>query len=168
FMFTVTVSDVPFYRRRSLPGIKAQLIGLLQQEMQPRRLALALALGVTVGLLPSIWGSSLLCILLAFVCRLNPLLVQLANYIVYPLQICLFLPYFKFGGFLFADKKLPANLDIFLENLRDSPLQTLEQYWQANLQALFAWLLTVPLLLSGSFLLALLLIARLNPADSHQ
>lgn len=158
-MSTVTVSN------RAVPGLnrlKNLLIDLLQQGLQPQRLALALAVGATIGLLPTIWGTSLLCLLCAGPLRLNQLVVQLANFLVCPLQIMLFLPYLNFGEQLFRSQLLPHNSALLWQQLQAAPLATLENYWQANLQAACIWLLSAPLLLALIYLFALLLVKQLH------
>lgn len=166
-MSIVTVSETKIPGTRTFAKLKARLLDLLKQGMQPRQLALALALGATIGLLPTVWGTSVLCILFAWLLRLNQLVVQLANYLVYPLQILLFIPYFQMGEHLFGSNYLPGNLNFFLTNLQSNPLQVLDQYWQANLQAACAWLLSLPLLMACSYPVAMLLLRRLHPAESN-
>jgi uncharacterized protein (DUF2062 family) len=139
----------------------------MKQGMQPHQLVFALVLGATIGLLPTIWGTSVLCILFAWLLRLNQLVVQLANYLVYPLQILLFIPYFQLGEYLFGRNHLPDNLDLFLTNLQTDPLQIFDRYWQANLQAACVWLLSLPLLMACSYPVAILLLRRLHPAESN-
>lgn len=167
-MSTVTVSEIRLPGTGSFAKLKIQLSSLLRQGCQPRQLSLALALGITIGLLPTVWGTSLICILLAYLCRLNQLAVQLANYLIYPLQILLFIPYFQGGELLFASNNLPADFDLWFETLQSAPLAVLEQYWQANLQAACAWLLSAPLLMAGSYFLAHALIGQLGPAETNR
>jgi hypothetical protein len=145
-------------------AIKQRLSGLLQQGLQPRQLAMALALGATIGLLPTVWGTSLLCLLAARLPRLNQLAVQLANYLVYPLQPLLFLPYLTLGELLFSDTRLRASPEDGFAALPASPWAGLERCWQNNLHAVCAWLLTSPLLLTCSFLLCRFLLKRLAGA----
>jgi hypothetical protein len=133
-------------------AIKQRLSGLLQQGLQPRQLAMALALGATLGLLPTVWGTSLLCLLSARLLRLNQLAVQLANYLVYPLQL------------LFSGTRFRTSPGDGFAALPASPWAGLERCWQNNLHAVCAWLLTSPLLLTSSFLLCLLLLNRLAGA----
>ena len=70
---------------------------ILHQGLSPRSLALAIALGATIGIFPTLWGTSLICFALAGLLRLNHMAVQLANYMVYPLQLGLAVPYFLLG-----------------------------------------------------------------------
>jgi uncharacterized protein (DUF2062 family) len=140
-------------------NLLAQQLG---RGLQSRNLALALALGVTIGLVPSVWGASLLCCFLAACFGLNQAVVQLANYLVYPLQIMLLVPYFKLGNNLFSGPNLSGNLTALPALLRSAPLETVDRFWQANLRAIAVWLLTAPLLLGVSYILALKLIQWLN------
>jgi uncharacterized protein (DUF2062 family) len=161
-MSIATVSENRISGRGLFYKLKSQLGFLLSQGMMPRQLALAIAMGIAIGLLPTAWGTSLVCILFAAIFRLNQMLVQLANYLVYPLQILLFIPYFRLGEFLFSSHNLPPAFDCFIEDLQSEPLTVLHQYGQANLQAVFAWLLTAPFLMVGCFFIAQALMARLH------
>jgi len=164
-MFITTVSENRSSVRGLFCRLQSQLSQLLIQGALPRQLAFAIAMGVAIGLLPTVWGSSLICILLAAIFRLNQLIVQLANCLVYPLQILLLIPYFRIGESLFASHNLPADFDCFIAELQSAPLTVVHQYWQANLQAILAWLLTTPFLLASCFLLAHFLIVRFLPEN---
>lgn len=160
-MSIVTVSDFRFPGSRIFVRLKKQLLLLLRQGLQPRRLAWALALGLTVGILPTVWGTSVVCILLAWLFGLNQLVTQLANYLATPLHLLLLVPYFKFGTALFDEYPLPDSPGQLFAMLKSEPLATLELYWQANLQAIVVWGLSAPVLFGGSYLLASFLVRRL-------
>lgn len=139
--------------RRKLARLRQLLEEQLQQGLAPRRMAFALALGATLGLLPTLWGTSLLCFLCAWWLRLNQPLVQLANYLVYPLQILLFIPYLRAGDRLFSLHSLPPNIETLTKQLQENPLQFMAQLGGANLRAVAAWGLSAPLLLVTGYLL---------------
>ncbi|PLY01449.1 MAG: phosphatidylserine decarboxylase [Desulfuromonas sp.] len=120
-------------------------------------------LGATVGVMPVIWGTSLLCILLAALLRWNQAVVQLANCLTLPLHISLFVPFFIGGERFFATHLLPNDTERLTELLSHSPGLFLQQFWQANLQALVVWGITTPLLFSATFLLSGLCLKRLRP-----
>jgi len=133
--------------------IRDLLRALLAQGVTPRQLALAMAVGAAIGCMPLVWGTSLLCVSVAAVLRLNQVVVQAANYLVYPLQILLFLPYLKAGRWLFSGSDAgQLQLGSLLLYLREAPLQFLHAFWLLNLQALFVWLITLPLLGAVAFL----------------
>ena len=146
-----------FKRKKNITSrvrlLRRQLSEQLKQGLGPRDLALALALGATVGLMPLVWGTSLLCIVLAACLRLNQVVVQVANYLVYPLQIVLFLPVLFWAQQLFGSFLMPDDVGGLVDLIKHAPGQFLLQFWQVNLQALLVWLILSPLIFAMSFAL---------------
>ncbi|MCM2357013.1 MAG: DUF2062 domain-containing protein [Geobacteraceae bacterium] len=109
--------------------------------LTPQQLALTIALGVTVGILPIPWGATPLCAFLAFWLGLNQAAIQGANYLALPLQLALFVPFYTLGARIFPrGPALSAELPFALS---------------APLKALGAWLLIAPLLAVVLYLLLL-------------
>jgi uncharacterized protein (DUF2062 family) len=117
------------------------LLGILKTGISPGQLAVAFSLGIVVGIIPLLGSTTLICMLLAFILRLNLPALQLANYIVFPLQLLLFIPFFKMGGYLFDPLQIPASVTQIREMIREDFLGTIRQFWFANLQALLVWLI---------------------------
>lgn len=134
-------------------ALREQLHRLLLQGHSRRRLAWALALGVTLGLAPLVWGTTLLCLLLAVVLRLPIVAVQAANYAVYPLQIALLFPFLTVGQYLLASGQ-PEVLTRLRETLTVDPLLCARLFWQVNLRGMAVWLVVAPLLLWVAYRLA--------------
>ncbi|MHB1398746.1 MAG: DUF2062 domain-containing protein [Trichloromonadaceae bacterium] len=116
----------------------------LRQGLTPNQLALTLALGITLGVLPTVWGTSLLCVLAAWMLRLNQPLLQLVNCLVFPLQILLFVPFLQLGIFLFGGETPPLVQAWEPRGLLSEPLQTLRLAGEANLLAVAGWALAAP------------------------
>lgn len=133
---------------------------LLRQGCSPGRLALSVAVGATVGLAPLIWGTSLLCAILAWRLRLNQLAVQIGNYACYPLQIALFVPFLLAGQKLFLPSTHASSLEFWRAALNAGPLLFLETFWRTNLCALLVWLLMTPFWLCCCFLFLRTLLNR--------
>jgi uncharacterized protein (DUF2062 family) len=95
--------------------------GFLKQGITPKRLAVTIALGAIVGVFPVLGTCSLICAGLAFAMRLNMAAIQLANYLVYPLQLILFYPHVRIGQWVFNDHSIPISLEeakaLFAEDL---------------------------------------------------
>jgi uncharacterized protein (DUF2062 family) len=120
---------------------------LLRQGVTPGRLAFSLALGLTVGVAPLLWGTTLICALLAWRLKLNPVAVQAANYACYPLQVALLVPFFIGGQQIFDPSGIPAG-ELWRQSLDQGPLALGEHFWLASLRALALWALAAPLLLA--------------------
>lgn len=109
--------------------------------MTPRKLALTLCLGAALGVLPLLWGTSLLCLLLAHLLRLNHVALQSVNYLLFPLQLALLVPFFKLGAWLFPwGPPLPPQL---IASLIRNPGGSWHLFGWITLKSLAAWLVTV-------------------------
>jgi uncharacterized protein (DUF2062 family) len=134
----------------------------LVQGMSPRRLALTLALGAAVGMLPVIWGSTLLCALLAFRLKLNQAIIQAANYLVYPVQIALIFPFYRLGARIFPWG--PAvSVNVLRQRLAQDWTGDIQLLIVATLKALAAWLIMAPPLVALIYVLVLTILRRLTP-----
>jgi len=127
-------------RRLAAPALN-RLQTVLTCGMTPRKLALTLCLGCALGVLPLLWGTSLLCLLLAHLLKLNHVALQSVNYLLYPLQLALLVPFFKLGAWLFPwGPPLPPHL--FVSLLRNPGASWHLLGW-ITLKSLAAWLVTV-------------------------
>lgn len=78
--------------------VEQRLTGWLRQGISPRRLALTLALGFTIGCVPVLGVPTLLCAALALALGLNLPAIQAANYIAMPFQLALIAPFLRLGA----------------------------------------------------------------------
>ncbi len=143
--------------RRVLHPLRDQLT----QGVSPSRLALALTLGLVVGVIPVLGVTTALCALLAVALRLNQPAIQLANYLAYPLQLLLFIPAFQAGAWLFGRAPLGFTLAGLQAELSADALGTVARYLGDNLRALAAWGVAAPLVGGLLYLLLAALLSRL-------
>jgi uncharacterized protein (DUF2062 family) len=132
---------VDFIQRKLIQPLKAQLT----QGVSPSRLALALALGAVLGVLPVLGVTTLLSAVVAAALRLNQPAIQVANYAAYPLQLLLFLPFFHAGAALFGVAPVSFTLAQLQAELSADLGGTMLRYLGANLRAVAAWALVAPL-----------------------
>ncbi|MBN2429197.1 MAG: DUF2062 domain-containing protein, partial [Deltaproteobacteria bacterium] len=98
--------------------VSQPLAGLLREGKTPQKLALAMAFGLTIGMIPCPWGATALCVIIAFFLRINHVAIQVANYLAWPLQIVLLAPFFRLGQNIFSFDE-----PFVLENLTFSSFQ---------------------------------------------
>jgi uncharacterized protein (DUF2062 family) len=109
--------------------------------LTPQKLAQTLCIGCALGILPLLWGTTLICLLVAHLLKLNHVALQTVNYLFYPLQLVLLVPFFKLGAWLFpCGPPLPSQL---IESLMRSPLTSLQLLSWIIIKSLAAWLVTV-------------------------
>ncbi len=92
-----------------LEKIKKEIIKALSIGITPKKIAITLAFGFIFGTVP-FTISTLLCTIFALIFKLNQPIIQLVNFIVFPFQIGLFIPYTKIGGVLLNQSVKIPNL----------------------------------------------------------
>lgn len=89
---------------------KRRLVAMLAGGMSPNAIALCVAVGIVFGVCPIFGLPTVLCTVAALLLRLNLPAIQAVNYMVYPAQIALFLPFMHLGGRLFQSPASAANV----------------------------------------------------------
>lgn len=70
---------------------------LLRQGTSPTKLALTIVLGLIISIFPVIGTTTILCTILAVTLKLNLGIIQSVNWLAYPLQILLLVPFIELG-----------------------------------------------------------------------
>jgi uncharacterized protein (DUF2062 family) len=123
-----------FFRCRILRPLLRQLRG----GVTPRRLAWSLALGMVIGINPSIGITTLLVIAIAWAFGLNQIASQIGSHAVTPIHLLLFVPFIELGVHLFHTSRLPLNRHQ-IEHLSHHPWYLIRDIWQWEWHALIVW-----------------------------
>lgn len=151
-------ASVPTFLRRK---IIQPILNLLKQGVTPKKLALGIAFGITIGICPVLGTTTLLCALIAFTFRINQPAIQLVNYVVYPLQILLVLPFIKMGAFIFNNKQISYSISDMGAMFRFDIFNAIHVLGQSILQAAVAWAFTAPILGVATYYLMLAVLKNL-------
>lgn len=117
---------------------------LLREGVTPERLALSIALGVALGVFPVLGTTTALCALAAFLLRLNLPAIQLVNYVVYPAQIGLLIPFCRLGEWVFRAPRLPLSVGQVVAMFRASYWHAIRVLWASMWHAAVAWSVIAP------------------------
>lgn len=136
------MAEDSFLQRRIVAPILAQL----KQGITPEKIALTLALGSVLGVFPIIGATTALCALVAWRLKLNQPIIQLTNYLLYPVHLLLLLPFYRAGETLFRQPHLPIfSIGELVHRFKASPLDFLADYGMVGLHGVVVWgLLAVP------------------------
>ncbi len=115
------------------------ILELLRQGITPHKIALSIALGVMLGVTPLIGSSTILCAVVVVVFGINLPLIMVVNYLVYPLQLLLLIPFIQAGQWLFRQPPLPLSFTQIKNLLHVSFWHTLGMLWEYLLHGLVAW-----------------------------
>jgi uncharacterized protein (DUF2062 family) len=129
------------WQRRIADPIVAQLT----QGITPEKLALTVAVGSACGLFP-IWGTTtLLCILVAFILRLNQPIIQLLNWALVFLHVPVIFWLVMLGDFIFGVPHRPFNVHAMHLLWKTDRIAFFDKFGVILLHATVAWAILAPL-----------------------
>ena len=125
--------------------ILAPILGQLRQGITPEKIALTLALGGVIGIFPILGATTLLCGMVGFWLRLNQPIIQLVNYLVYPVQVLLLIPFYRAGEQLFGAEPVPIfSVTDLMTRFQAGPLQFFADYGMVGVYGIVVWCLIAP------------------------
>lgn len=120
------------------------ITGFLKQGITPEKIALSIAWGIMIGIFPVVGATTLLCALAAVILRLNPAIIQLANWLAYPLQLLLIAPFFLAGAYMFGGEPLTQDVQELIVLLKSDLWSAVFLLKGIILHAVVVWLLAAP------------------------
>jgi uncharacterized protein (DUF2062 family) len=128
-----------FWRQRVSGTVLAQL----RQGITPQKIALTIALGCVLAVFPIVGSTSLLCAVVAVWLRLNQPIIQLVNWLCYPLQFVLLIPFYRAGEW-FGAPHLTLSIPQLIQRFEAGPTQFVADFGIVALCGIAVWLLTAP------------------------
>jgi uncharacterized protein (DUF2062 family) len=146
----------------------AQLGALLGQGHTPERVALSVALGITIGLFPIFGTTTLLCVAAAVALRLNHPAIQITNQLMYPIQIPLIVVFVRLGESMLGVAPIPFSATLMVAELRAHPAVLVERFGTAGLHGILGWAIVAPAVVGLAYvaLVPILRVASRRPATS--
>ena len=143
------------YRKLVQPFVE-----LLKQGVSPEKIALTIAIGVSLGAIPIIGSTTTLCTLAALALRLNLPAILLVNGIVYPLQLALLIPFLRAGAWLFRVEGPKLTVGQIFTMIRASIPHTIATLWTATMHALVVWLIAGCIVSALTYVILLAILKR--------
>jgi len=131
---------------RKIKKLKKQFVKILKQGTSPEKLAVCVSGAVALGLFPVLGSTTLLVTFFSIVFRLNLPAAQLVNFLVYPLQLILVIPFIKTGEVLFRNQQSNFTLKQIYIILENDLWNGILQLWDITLLAILAWIIIVPVI----------------------
>ncbi len=132
-----------FWRERIMGVVAAQL----KQGISPGKVALTVALGVTLGIFPIMGATTLLCIVAGLCLKLNQPIMQLVNWLVSALQLALIQVFVRLGEWLTRAERVTFSIPELIKKFHESPRKFLEEFGVTGLHAIVGWLAVAPVLI---------------------
>ncbi len=135
---------------------------LLKTGISVEKISLSIAFGIMLGVFPVLGSTTVLCIIAAFMFRLNLPAIQLVNYAAYPLQFFLLIPFFRAGEHLFASDPLPLSLIMVTTLVKDDAWGATVLLWNTTWHAAVVWCMLAPGVIFVIYRLLLPLVRKLR------
>ncbi len=144
-----------FLRRR----IGDPILHQLTQGISAEKIALTVAVGLTIAVNPVVGTTTILCFLAAWALRLNQPIIQAINWSSYALQLALIFPFIRLGERILGAPRENRPPERLVAMMKADALGTLADVGTTLGHAVVAWVLVAPLLV-GSIYFAVLPIVR--------
>ena len=116
------------------------IVELLRQGLTPQMLAISMASGIIIGTFPIVGTTTAICTVVAILFRMNLLVTQLGNWLMYPIEILLIVPFIILGEHLFGTP-FTLNTSHFLLMLHTDLWATVQMFSRMIIHATVAWIL---------------------------
>jgi len=143
--------------------VRDPLVAELRQGATPEGMATSISVGAAIGLLPFLGTTTVICALAGRLFRLNHVALQVTNYLLYPAQIALIVPFVRLGEALTGAEPMPIDPATVVASFTESPAAFLAKFGMAGVHAFLAWALVVP---AAALLLRRLLLPSLRKLAS--
>ncbi len=115
------------------------LMNQLKQGASPEMLARSVAWGALLGVFPILGTTMTLCAIAGVVLRLNHIALQTVNWLVYPVQFLLIIPFLQLGNALFGLDPVPLSIDEITARFNADFIGACRDMVWLALRAIVAW-----------------------------
>ena len=105
-------------------------------------LALSISIGIIGGAFPVLGLASYICLLLTLSLRQNIIIVQVVNWLVYPIQILLLIPFMKLGNAIFGGSDITLTFHQVVVAFQSGILNGIKLIGIISLYGVIAWVVT--------------------------
>lgn len=128
------------------------------------KLSVSLALGFIIGLIPLYGLTTVIVAMVAVILRQNLIIMQIAHFIVQPLQIILLIPFLKLGNSVFLKTEYAFTLQQYIVLFKNDFWNAISDFWKVNLSAVAIWfIISVPLFVICYYLFKAIIL-KIRPA----
>jgi uncharacterized protein (DUF2062 family) len=133
------------------------IVHQLTQGITPEKIALTLAVGSACALFPLVGTTTVLCLIVGIVLRLNQPIIQIVNGLCWPVHIPAILGMLRLGNWLFGVPRASINMRIINQMfwvLWDTPRLFVERYGTIAWHAIIGWAVLAPFWMAIVYVIA--------------
>jgi uncharacterized protein (DUF2062 family) len=142
-------------------------LALLSQGVSPEKLAQCVAFGLVIAVFPALGLTTIMAAIVAIRFRLNMVAIQTVNYIAYPLQFMLLIPFFRAGERLFQEPPLSLSGPDIMTMINKSPLEAIARLWNVTWHAAVVWAILACVAIPLLTLLFIPIFKKIAPSEAR-
>jgi uncharacterized protein (DUF2062 family) len=123
---------------------------------------------VVIGIFPVLGTTTLICLVVSLALRLNVVVIQLANYVAFPLQMMLLIPFIKAGNYIFGLNAFPYTQEEFISLWKKDYWLIIQEGGMAIATGIGVWTVVSALLFPVLFYVSHFLFRRWNRASYRE
>ena len=131
------------------------IVTIATQGITPEKIALTLAVGSAVAVFPLFGTTTLLCILVGIILRLNQPIILLVNGIMTPLHVVVIYVCLRLGAWLFGDNVAHLSFKGMNHMFWEDPRQFFALFGTAFWHAMVAWAIVTPFWVTLAYCVAM-------------
>ncbi len=139
----------------------APISNQLRQGTSPEKLAWSVSLGLTLGIFPIMGSTSLVCLIVGHLLRLNQPVLHLFKTLTYPFHLALILVFIRLGQHLNGVPPIPFSIPELMGRFKESPAQFASDFGMAALHGIEAWAISAIFLIPLLYFISLPILRKL-------
>ena len=128
-----------YFREQISSRVLIPLSNIRKQEFSSETLALSVSIGIIGGSFPVFGLATYLCLLLTLIFKQNIIIVQVANWLAYPLQILLLIPLMKLGNSIITGDDLKITMHQVAAAFESGLMNGIREIGIISLYGVIAW-----------------------------
>ena len=128
-----------YFREQISLRVLIPLSNIRKQGFSSETLALSVSIGIIGGSFPVFGFATYVCLLLTFLFKQNIIIVQVANWLAYPLQILLLIPFMKLGNSIITGGDLIITMHQVVVAFESGLMNGIREIGIISLYGVIAW-----------------------------
>lgn len=128
-----------YFRKQLSSRVLIPWSNIRKQEFSSETLALSVTIGIIGGAFPALGFATYVCLFLTLVFKQNIIIVQVANWLAYPLQILLLIPFMKLGNSIMTGGELTITMQQVVIAFQSGFLNGIREIGIISLYGIIAW-----------------------------
>jgi len=150
-----TCSEVMLPRTAWQRWIMDPIVAQLTQGITEEKIALTLAVGSALALFPILGTTTLLCLVVGIILRLNQPIIQMVNALCTPLHLPVIFGVARLGNLMFSSTNAHVSIRRMNQMFWDSPREFWHRFGLTALHAIVAWAAIAPVWIALVYFLSL-------------